>query len=51
MAGDGGKPDAGSSAGPGADSYVAMVERLTQERREYLAAFPGLNEAITKTIA
>jgi len=33
------------------DSYDAMVERLTQERREYLAAFSGLNEAITKTIA
>jgi len=33
------------------DTYDAMVERLTRERREYLASFPGLNEAITKTIA
>jgi len=30
--------------------YEAMVNRLKRERREYLASFPGLNEAISKSI-
>jgi len=31
--------------------YDAMVARLKRERKEFLAAFPGLNEDITKSIA
>jgi len=27
-----------------------MVERMKRERREYLASFPGLDEAIVKSI-
>ena len=42
MAGDGGKPDAGSSAGPGADSYVAMVARAK-------ALIPELRDRASKT--
>src|SRR6516162_5106935 len=30
--------------------YDAMVERMKRERREYLASFPGLDEAIVKSI-
>jgi len=30
--------------------YDAMVERVKKERREYLASFPGLDEAIVKSI-
>ena len=32
------------------DEYEAMVSRLKRERREYLASFTGLDEAITKSI-
>ena len=35
--------------GRGAD-YDAMVSRMKRERREYLASFPGLDEAIVKSI-
>ena len=42
MAGGGGKPDAGSSAGPGADSYVAMVARAK-------ALIPELRDRASKT--
>src|SRR5256885_11652396 len=42
MAGDGGKPDAGSSTGPGADSYVAMVARAE-------ALIPELRDRASKT--
>jgi phosphoenolpyruvate carboxykinase (ATP) len=38
-------------AGQGrADEYDAMVDRMKRERREYLASFPGLDEAIVKSI-
>ena len=30
--------------------YNAMVDRMKRERREYLASFPGLDEAIVKSI-
>src|SRR5215813_8076347 len=30
--------------------YAAMVSRMKRERREYLASFPGLDEAIVKSI-
>ena len=30
--------------------YEAMVDRMKRERREYLASFPGLDEAIVKSI-
>jgi len=30
--------------------YAAMVERLKKERRDYLKSFPGLDEAIVKSI-
>jgi len=30
--------------------YDAMVERMKRERREYLASFPGMDEAIVKSI-
>jgi len=30
--------------------YDAMVERMKRERREYLASFPGLDEAMVKSI-
>jgi phosphoenolpyruvate carboxykinase (ATP) len=30
--------------------YAAMVDRMKRERREYLASFPGLDEAIVKSI-
>jgi len=30
--------------------YDAMVDRMKRERREYLASFPGLDEAIVKSI-
>ena len=42
MAGDGGKLDAGSPAGPGADSYVAMVARAK-------ALIPELRDRAAKT--
>src|SRR5467141_1930895 len=42
MAGNGGKADAGSSAGPGADSYVAMVARAK-------TLIPGLRERASMT--
>lgn len=32
------------------DEYTAMVERLKAERRAYLMSFPGLDEAIVKSI-
>jgi phosphoenolpyruvate carboxykinase (ATP) len=32
------------------DEYDAMVARLKRERREYLGSFPGLEEAIVKSI-
>ena len=32
------------------DEYDAMVARLTKERREYLLSFPGLDDAIVKSI-
>lgn len=32
------------------DEYDRMVERMKTERRDYLAAFPGLDEAIVKSI-
>jgi phosphoenolpyruvate carboxykinase (ATP) len=32
------------------EEYDAMVARLKRERREYLASFPGLDEAIVKSI-
>ena len=32
------------------DEYAAMVSRMKRERREYLASFPGLDEAIVKSI-
>jgi phosphoenolpyruvate carboxykinase (ATP) len=32
------------------EEYQAMVDRLKRERREYLASFPGLDEAIVKSI-
>ncbi|HUZ52511.1 MAG TPA: phosphoenolpyruvate carboxykinase (ATP), partial [Streptosporangiaceae bacterium] len=32
------------------EEYNAMVERIKKERREYLASFPGLDEAILKSI-
>ena len=56
MAGDGGKPDAGSPTGPDADSYVAMVARakaLIPELRDrtglVVANQPVLNEGVTVT--
>jgi phosphoenolpyruvate carboxykinase (ATP) len=33
-----------------AGEYDAMVSRLKKERREFLASFAGLDEAITKSI-
>ena len=42
MAGDGGKPEADSSAGPGADGYVAMVARAK-------ALIPELRDRASKT--
>jgi 3-hydroxy-9,10-secoandrosta-1,3,5(10)-triene-9,17-dione monooxygenase len=42
MAGDGGKPDASSPTGPGADSYVAMVARAK-------ALIPELRDRASKT--
>jgi 3-hydroxy-9,10-secoandrosta-1,3,5(10)-triene-9,17-dione monooxygenase len=42
MAGGGGKPDAGWSAGPGADSYVAMLARAK-------ALIPELRDRASKT--
>src|SRR5512139_3687437 len=42
MAGDGGKTDAGSSAGPGAGSYIAMVARAK-------ALIPELRDRASKT--
>src|SRR5258705_9723574 len=42
MAGNGGKADAGSSAGPSADSYVAMVARAK-------ALIPELRDRASKT--
>ena len=42
MAGDGGKADAGLSAGPGADRYVAMVARAK-------ALIPELRDRASKT--
>src|SRR5467141_409470 len=42
MAGNGGKADAGSSAGPGADNYVAMVARAK-------ALIPELRDRASKT--
>ena len=32
------------------EEYNAMVERIKKERREYLASFPGLDDAIVKSI-
>jgi phosphoenolpyruvate carboxykinase (ATP) len=32
------------------DEYNAMVERLKRERRDYLASFAGLDEAVVKSI-
>jgi phosphoenolpyruvate carboxykinase (ATP) len=32
------------------DEYAATVSRLKRERKEYLASFPGLDEAIVKSI-
>lgn len=32
------------------EEYSGIVERLKRERREYLSAFPGLDEAIVKSI-
>jgi phosphoenolpyruvate carboxykinase (ATP) len=32
------------------DEYNAMVSRLKRERREYLAAFAGLDDAVVKSI-
>jgi phosphoenolpyruvate carboxykinase (ATP) len=32
------------------DAYAAMVSRMKRERREYLASFAGLDEAIVKSI-
>ncbi|MCW2948543.1 MAG: Phosphoenolpyruvate carboxykinase [Actinoallomurus sp.] len=32
------------------DEYEAMVERMRSERREYLASFSGLDEAIVKSV-
>lgn len=32
------------------DEYNAMVDRLKTERREYLASFPGLDDAVVKSI-
>jgi phosphoenolpyruvate carboxykinase (ATP) len=32
------------------DEYNAMVERLKRERRDYLASFTGLDEAVVKSI-
>src|SRR5215510_23408 len=32
------------------DEYAAMVSRMKRERREYLASFPGLDEAIITSI-
>ena len=32
------------------EEYNAMVERIKKERREYLASFAGLDEAIVKSI-
>jgi phosphoenolpyruvate carboxykinase (ATP) len=32
------------------DEYNAMVRRIKKERREYLLSFPGLDEAIVKSI-
>jgi phosphoenolpyruvate carboxykinase (ATP) len=32
------------------DEYEAMVERMKSERREYLASFSGLDEAIVKSV-
>jgi phosphoenolpyruvate carboxykinase (ATP) len=32
------------------DEYDGMVTRIKQERRDYLASFPGLDEAIVKSI-
>ena len=31
--------------------YDSMVARLKRERREYLGSFPGLDEAIVKSVA
>ena len=32
------------------DEYNAMVARIKKERREYLASFAGLDDAIVKSI-
>ena len=32
------------------EEYDAIVSRLKRERREYLSSFPGLDEAIVKSI-
>jgi phosphoenolpyruvate carboxykinase (ATP) len=32
------------------DEYDALVARLKRERRDYLASFAGLDEAIVKSI-
>lgn len=32
------------------DEYTAMVDRMKRERRDYLNSFPGLDEAIVKSI-
>ena len=32
------------------EEYENMVERIKKERREYLASFSGLDEAIVKSI-
>ena len=32
------------------DEYNAMVSRLKRERREYLASFAGLDDAVVKSI-
>ena len=42
MAGDGGRPDAGSLAGPGTDNYAAMVARA-------MALIPKLRDRASKT--
>lgn len=33
-----------------ADEYARLVDRFKRERREYLSSFPGLDEAIVKSI-
>jgi hypothetical protein len=32
------------------DEYNDMVSRLKRERKDYLASFPGLDEAVVKSI-